>query len=51
MLSGFGVLSDGLSLIKGRGASINALLESGHDRITGNAAMHETFVTVSRRAA
>ncbi|MFV0423572.1 molybdopterin-dependent oxidoreductase [Oleidesulfovibrio sp.] len=51
MLTGFGTLSDGLSRIKGVGASIAALLESHYDSVSGNAAMHETFVFVTRRAS
>lgn len=49
MLSGFGTLSNGLSLIRGKGASVAELVESRHDAISGNAAMHETFVTVTRK--
>ncbi|MEW5773423.1 MAG: molybdopterin-dependent oxidoreductase [Thermodesulfobacteriota bacterium] len=48
MLTGFGALSGGLSLIKGRGACLAEILESRADALTGNAALHETFVTVTR---
>jgi thiosulfate reductase/polysulfide reductase chain A len=51
MLTGFGTISDGLSRIKGVGASIAALLEGHYDSVSGNAAMHETFVSVSGRAS
>ena len=51
MYTGFGPLSKGLSLIQNSGASIAALLEDQHDAISGNAAMHETFVTVTRKVA
>lgn len=51
MLTGFGALSPGLSRVHGVGASISALLADGVDIITGNAAMHETFVTVTRKVA
>ncbi|WP_029895903.1 molybdopterin-containing oxidoreductase family protein [Desulfohalovibrio reitneri] len=50
-LTGYGALSTGLSLVHGNGASIAALLEDGWDEMTGNAAMHETFVTVTRKEA
>ena len=48
MDTGFGVMSRGLKNIFGRGACIAELLEDKADRISGNMAMHETFVTVSR---
>ncbi len=51
MLSGFGALSPQLSLIYGEGASMAAVLEEGYDEICGNAAMHETFVSVTRKVA
>ncbi|EMG35845.1 anaerobic dehydrogenase, typically selenocysteine-containing [Desulfocurvibacter africanus PCS] len=50
MPTGFGALSKGLSLAQGNGASMAGVLESNFDAITGNAAMHETFVTVTRKA-
>ena len=50
MPTGFGALSKGLSLAHGNGASMAGVLESSFDAITGNAAMHETFVTVTRKA-
>ena len=51
MLSGFGTLSKGLSLIAGKGASIAEILESRYDEVSGNAAMHETLVSVVRKEA
>jgi thiosulfate reductase/polysulfide reductase chain A len=47
MAHGFGVLSKGLSNIKGVGGSDAALIESKYCPISGNAAMHETFVEIS----
>ena len=46
MDTGFGVISKGLSKIFGKGACIAEVLEDHADRISGNMAMHETFVTV-----
>ena len=48
MDTGFGVISKGLSNIFGKGACIAEILEDHADRVSGNMAMHETFVTVSR---
>lgn len=48
MDSGFGVLSKGLSNVYGKGASIVEILEDHNDTISGNMAMHETFVTVRK---
>jgi thiosulfate reductase/polysulfide reductase chain A len=48
MDTGFGVISKGLTKIFGKGACIADVLEDYADRISGNMAMHETFVTVSR---
>lgn len=48
MDSGFGVLSKGLSNVYGKGASIVEILEDHNDIISGNMAMHETFVTVRK---
>ncbi|MBA4395315.1 MAG: nitrate reductase, partial [Desulfobacca sp.] len=48
MDSGFGVLSKGLSNSYGKGASIVEILEDHNDTISGNMAMHETFVTVRK---
>jgi thiosulfate reductase/polysulfide reductase chain A len=45
---GFGHRSPGLHLARGRGASDQDLIVAREDRISGNAAMHETFVTVER---
>jgi thiosulfate reductase/polysulfide reductase chain A len=50
MHSGFGVLSPGLSNIHGKGACIVELIEDNMDELTGNMAMHETFVTVQKEA-
>lgn len=50
MLTGFGVFSKGLSLIQGVGANMAEVLEDKSDTISGNAAMHETFVTVTRKS-
>jgi len=43
---GFGVLSKGLSRIHGRGASDAALIEDRMEPISGNVAMHQTFVEI-----
>lgn len=51
MHTGFGVLSTGLSRIYGEGACIAELLEDNFDQISGNMAMHESFVTVEKEAA
>jgi thiosulfate reductase/polysulfide reductase chain A len=51
MLSGFGVLSKGLSNIYGKGACMAEILEDYADEISGNMAMHETFVKVTRKGA
>jgi thiosulfate reductase/polysulfide reductase chain A len=48
MDTGFGVISKGLSKIYGKGACIADVLEDQADEISGNMAMHETFVTVSK---
>jgi thiosulfate reductase/polysulfide reductase chain A len=45
---GFGQRSPALHRTSGRGASDQDLLVARFDRITGNAALHETFVTVER---
>jgi thiosulfate reductase/polysulfide reductase chain A len=49
MLSGFGSISGGLSHTRGVGASIVELMESRHDAICGNSAIHETFVSVRKK--
>jgi len=46
--TGFGALSKGLSRINGNGLCIAAVLEGKYDSVTGNAAMHETFVSVTK---
>ena len=48
MDSGFGAISKGLSNIFNKGACIAEVLEDHADNISGNMAMHETFVTVRR---
>ncbi|MCF6197404.1 MAG: hypothetical protein L3J50_11965, partial [Emcibacter sp.] len=47
MAHGFGVLSKGQSLIYGVGACDAALIEEKLEPISGNVAMHQTFVEVS----
>jgi thiosulfate reductase/polysulfide reductase chain A len=47
MAHGFGVISKGQSLIFGRGACDAALIEDKFEPISGNVAMHQTFVEVS----
>ncbi len=49
MASGFGVLSKALRNIAGKGACIADLIEDQADTLSGNMAMHETFVQVSRK--
>ncbi|MBW1896182.1 MAG: molybdopterin-dependent oxidoreductase, partial [Deltaproteobacteria bacterium] len=51
MDTGFGVLSKGLSLVYGKGACIAEILQDYNDEISGNMAMHETFVTVNKVSA
>jgi thiosulfate reductase/polysulfide reductase chain A len=48
---GFGHTSPGLRLARNRGASDQDLIVARWDRISGNAALHETFVTVRRAEA
>ena len=48
MDTGFGVISKGLSKIYGKGACIADVLEDEADKISGNMAMHETFVAVKK---
>ena len=45
---GFGQTSPGMTLAAGAGASDQDLIEPRWDRISGNAALHETFVTVEK---
>ena len=45
---GFGHLSPMLTRVHGSGACDADLIVSREDKISGNAVMHETFVTVSR---
>jgi thiosulfate reductase/polysulfide reductase chain A len=45
---GFGRLSKGMSLVYNKGASQAAILEDYIEPISGNAAMHETFVTIRK---
>ncbi|MDP3427412.1 MAG: molybdopterin-dependent oxidoreductase [Humidesulfovibrio sp.] len=51
MLSGFGTISGGLPRTTGNGASIVELMESRHDLICGNSAIHETFLSVRKKGA
>lgn len=51
MLTGYNTLSKMQTLSHGAGASINELLVDDYDAITGNASMHTTFVTVTRKVA
>jgi thiosulfate reductase/polysulfide reductase chain A len=51
MATGFGVLSDRLGNLKGKGACIAEILDDQMDELTGNMAMHETLVTVSKGGA
>jgi len=51
MLSGFGTISGGLRRTTGTGASIVEIMESRHDLICGNSAIHETFVSVRKKGA
>jgi thiosulfate reductase/polysulfide reductase chain A len=46
MAHGFGVISKGQSLIYGRGACDAALIEEKLEPISGNVAMHQTFVEI-----
>ncbi|MGD8833537.1 MAG: molybdopterin-dependent oxidoreductase [Desulfobacteraceae bacterium] len=48
MDTGFGVISKGLTHIFGKGACIAEVLEDRADEISGNMAMHETFVAVKK---
>ncbi|MBZ4643044.1 MAG: molybdopterin oxidoreductase, molybdopterin-binding subunit [Deferribacteraceae bacterium] len=45
---GFGRISKGLSLVYKKGASQAAILEDKIEPISGNAAMHETFVEIKK---
>ncbi|MBW2369358.1 MAG: nitrate reductase, partial [Deltaproteobacteria bacterium] len=49
MASGFGVLSKGLTKVYGKGACVSEILEDYADDLSGNMAMHETFVQVARK--
>lgn len=48
MDTGFGAISKGLTNIFGKGACIAEVLEDAADSVSGNMAMHETFVSVSK---
>lgn len=48
---GFGHISPLMTRVHGVGACDSDLIISREDRITGNAALHETLVTVARRSA
>lgn len=45
---GYGSLSKGQPLVYGRGATQSQILESHYESISGNAAMHETFVEIRK---
>jgi len=49
MASGFGVLSKGMTNISGKGGCVAEVLNDYADDLSGNMAMHETFVKVSRK--
>jgi thiosulfate reductase/polysulfide reductase chain A len=51
MLHGFGKKSGMLSLAHGNGASDSEVLTTAWDTVSGNAAFHETFVTVKKAEA
>ncbi|MGD9971771.1 MAG: molybdopterin-dependent oxidoreductase [Desulfatirhabdiaceae bacterium] len=51
MASGYDPLSPGLTRIYGRGACIAELIEDYADHLSGNMAMHETFVQITRKGA
>lgn len=51
MLTGYNTLSTMQHLSHGNGASINELLVDDYDAVTGNASMHTTFVSVTRKVA
>jgi thiosulfate reductase/polysulfide reductase chain A len=51
MLTGFNTLSTQQKLAHGNGASIAEILDGRYDTVTGNAALHQTFVTVTRKVA
>ena len=51
MASGFGVLSEGLTNVFGKGACMAEILEDFTDELSGNMAMHETIVKVARKGA
>ena len=51
MASGFGVISKGLSNLIGKGGCMSEILDDVADDLSGNMAMHETFVSVSRRVS
>ncbi len=51
MFGGFGVLSKGLTKIYGKGGCMAEILNDYSDELSGNMAMHETFVQISRSQA
>jgi len=51
MLTGFNTLSTRQHLSHNNGASIVEVMDGSIDAITGNAALHTTFVTVTRKVA
>lgn len=46
MAHGFGVLTEGQRLLQGKGGSDAALIEDNVEPISGNIAMHQTFVAI-----
>lgn len=51
MATGFGVISKGLSNLVGKGGCMSEILDDFADDLSGNMAMHETFVSISRSAS
>ena len=48
MLHGYGKKSKWQRLVAGNGGSDAELLETAWDKVSGNAALHETFVSVRK---
>lgn len=51
MLHGFGKKSEKLRRVHNRGGADAVLIETAWDKVSGNAAMHETFVSVKKTGA
>ncbi len=51
MATGFGVISRGLTNLFGKGGCMSEILDDYADDLSGNMAMHETFVSISRRVS